>query len=493
MMPRLMVILVLTTALMGCMLSIALAYPYTTSDSIIKNALDYFNSTQEDDGRIGGYMTSEWALMAIVAAGEDPTNYGSLIDYIKNNQQQIDTDKATDIERHILTIVCMGEDPTNFTGTDYVAMLGNQFKQGQIGDPTLLNDDFWGIIALVAAGVDPSSSTIISQSVEFIKDNQNPDGGWSLYVGGDSDTDDTAAAIMALIAAGVDPSSDEIEKGFDYIKSCQDSTGGFYSDPSFGTQPSTESTAWVISAILAAGEDPTSVEWTNSGNNPVDFLLGMQDNDGAFFHLPDVRSTPVMSTSYAVIALCGKWYPVVRSTTTISEPSYTVSEPETTIWADKVKVRVGESINVSVYYNDVEERRWRPLPGAEVMVGGETYITNSEGQVTIIFTTPGIYELIATKAHYKTSEKFVVEVLPQQTEEEIKIEKTIGSETPELIEINRTKMSSLNSTSPLNPTISTQESSSNTKSTNSNGEKSPLPFQLTLIAIAIVVMLRWFK
>jgi|Deesub1362A_J573_1020465.scaffolds.fasta_scaffold00272_40 hypothetical protein len=481
MMPRVMVILVLTTALMGC----ALAYPYTTSDPIIKNALDYFNSTQEDDGRIGGYMTSEWALMAIVACGEDPTKYGSLIDYIKNNQQQLDTDKATDIERHILTIVCMGEDPTNFTGTDYVAMLGNEFKQGQIGDPSLLNDDYWGIIALVAAGVDPSSSTIISQTVEFIKDNQNPDGGWSWYVGGDSDTDDTAAAIMALIAAGVDPSSDEIKDGFDYIKSCQDSTGGFCSDPSFGTQPSTEATAWVISAILAAGEDPTSGEWTNSGNNPVDFLSSMQDADGAFFHLPNVRSQPELVTSYAVIALCGKWYPVFINTTTIPEPSYTVSKPETTIWADKVKIVAGESINVSVYYNDVETRRWRPLPGAEVRVGNDVYITDSNGQVKITLTLPGIYELVATKTYYQTSEKFKVEVLPQPSKEEIEIEKSVGEGTPELIEIYSSDMSS--EVSSLNVSNGSAQNPDTTKKT----EKSPLPFSLTILAIILV--LRWLK
>ncbi|MHC1592601.1 MAG: PKD domain-containing protein, partial [Methermicoccaceae archaeon] len=68
-------------------------------------------------------------------------------------------------------------------------------------------------------------------------------------------------------------------------------------------------------AISSTGENPTAGGWTEGGNDPVDYLLTMQDSDGAFFHLPNVRSSPVMSTSYCTIALLGKRIPVVSSST----------------------------------------------------------------------------------------------------------------------------------------------------------------------------------
>lgn len=421
----------MTLLLMASVLALpcATAYPLQVNDSMIANALYYLHSEQQSSGKIGGYAVSEWAVMAITAAGEDASSANwtsssgsSLADYILLNQNQVNTDLATDVERHILTLLCLGVDPKNSSGIDYVQKLGDLYRQGQIGDPSLLNDDFWGVIALVAAGVDPSSSTIIKESVQFIKDNQNADGGWSMNVGGSSDTDDTAIAVLALLMAGEPTTSEEVKRGMQFIRDSQDASGGFVSDPSFGTSPTSGATSWAIWAILAMGESPTSSEWTKGGNDPVDFLMSMQDSDGAFFHLPNVRGNTVMSTSYAIIALLGKRVPVVSSSTPTPEPSYTLVFPETTIWADRASVYAGELFTVFVYYYD--EGRWRPLPGAEVSDGEQVLITDTSGSLLMSIPTPGTYTLRASKKYYNSSE-FRIEVLSPPTEVQQEVERAL--------------------------------------------------------------------
>ncbi|HIH69516.1 prenyltransferase/squalene oxidase repeat-containing protein [Methermicoccus shengliensis] len=431
----------MTLLLMASMVTFpcATAYPLQANDSVIANALYYLHSQQKSSGKIGGYALSEWAVMAITAAGENASSANwtvggnSLADYILANQHLVDTDLATDVERHILTLLCLGVDPRNSSGIDYVQKLGDLYKQGQIGDPSLLNDDFWGVIALVAAGVDPSNSTIIKDSVQFIKDNQNADGGWSMNVGGPSDTDDTAIAVLALLMAGESTTSDEVKRGMQFIRDSQDASGGFVSDPSFGTSPTSEATSWAIWAILAMGESPTSGEWTKN-DNPVDFLKSMQDSDGAFFHLPNTRSSPVMSTSYAIIALMGKRIPVVSSSTPTPEPSYTLVFPETTIWADRASVYAGEQFTVFVYYYDAG--RWRPLPGAEVSAGGQVLVTDTSGTLSMNITTPGTYTLRASKRYYNSSE-FRIEVLSPPTEVQQEVERMLEKHSkPSMLYMN---------------------------------------------------------
>jgi len=431
-----MLLLVVSVLAFPC----ATAYPLQANNSLIANALYYLHSEQQSSGKIGGYVVSEWAAMAITAAGENASGANwtvggnSLADYILLNQNQVNTGLATDVERHILTLLCLGVDPKNSSGIDYVQKLGDLYKQGQIGDPSLLNDDFWGVIALVAAGVDPSNSTIIKDSVQFIKDNQNADGGWSMNVGGSSDTDDTAIAVLALLMAGEPTTSEEVKKGMQFIKDSQDASGGFVSDPSFGTSPTSEATSWAIWAILAMGESPTSSEWTKGGNNPVDFLMSMQDSDGAFFHLPNIRGNTVMSTSYAVIALMGKRVPVVSSSTPTPEPSYTLVFPDTTIWADRASVYAGETFTVFVYYREGGE--WHPLPGAEVSVGGKVLTTGTSGSLSMNITTPGTYTLRATKRYYNSSE-FRIEVLSPPTKTQQDVEKALEKHfKPGMLDMN---------------------------------------------------------
>ncbi len=311
-------------------------YPLSSSDTEIASALDYLRNNQTIQGDIGGFATSAWVTMAIATAGEDPHdwkagNNSSIVDYLATSAGNATS--VTDYARMTLAIVAADEAPTSFGGRDFVNLLKGQYNSGQIGDTSLLNDDFWGVMALISAG-ESSSSEIVANSVAFIKDNQNGDGGWSWGVGQGSDVDDTACAVMALIAAGESSSSNAIANGLIYIKSQQADNGGFLS---WGTtNPSTNS--WAIDAIVAAGQNPTSSYWTKNNNTPIDDLLGFQDTTNGSF--PDWQGNPSSwTTAYAIPALLGEPYPVK-----ILEPEKRVQVyvriegQSSTIWSGNVTV-----------------------------------------------------------------------------------------------------------------------------------------------------------
>ncbi|MCK5031478.1 MAG: terpene cyclase/mutase family protein, partial [Thermoplasmatales archaeon] len=273
-------------------------YPYQPTNDIIIQALDYLRNQQISDGSIGGFSISAWAAMAISAAGEDPNDWSDLVEYLRENVNRIDENKATDWERQTLAIVACNEDPRSFDGIDYLAKIENFYDGDQIGSSANLYDDFFGILSLVSGGVDKDSSIVQTVRV-FIKEKQNENGGWG-------DVDSTAAAIMALVATGEYSNSECITDALSYVKTTQAESGGF---KSWGTE-NTASTAWAVMAIVAAGQNPTSIEWKHSGNSAIDFLLSLQQENGAFNWSAHQNMSPEWMTSYAILALLGKPYPV---------------------------------------------------------------------------------------------------------------------------------------------------------------------------------------
>jgi len=349
---RLVTILLISALLLPCLLAApamaAGAYPYSATEAVVSDAMDYLRWQQDNTGKISDFATSAWAVMAIAAAGEDPDNWKvgshpSIVDYLATNAATATA--ANGYSRMILAIAAADEDPTDFGGRDFVTLLEAEHVSNQIGDASLLNDDFWGVMALVSAGRDPATSTIILGSVAFILANQDEvDHGWSWGVGQDSDVDDTAAAIMALIAAGQSPSSAAVSNGLAYIKTTQMENGGFNSWGA--TNADTNSRG--ICAIAAAGQDPTSAGWeSGAGNDPVDNLFTFQQDgggdDGAFYWQDGTPGTSAAgTTASAIIALLGDYFPIAVLEPEPPEPGVTVNvriEGENAnIWDDSVTV-----------------------------------------------------------------------------------------------------------------------------------------------------------
>jgi len=303
-------------------------FPLSVSDSEIVNALQYLRNKQQSDGSIGGFSVSAWTTMAVASAGQDPNewkkNENSIVDYLINNRNSLDEEKVTDISRFILAMTAANRNPRNINGFDYIAILENKIVNKQFGDESMYNDDFWAILALISAKVDAGSSHI-QDSANFIKSHQNSDGGWS-WTDGESDVDNTATAIMALIAAGENKQSTTILNGLQYLEDQLSETGGF----SFMGDPNAASDSWGIMALVAANINPSDQEWVRDDVSPVDHLLSLQNPDGSFSWITGQEGSAWI-TSYTIPALLGKKYPI--TSTEMSEQVYVrIEDADETVW-----------------------------------------------------------------------------------------------------------------------------------------------------------------
>lgn len=310
----------------------SLIYADTSTDS----GIDYLKSKQDSNGQITGGSFSDaspWAAIAFGANGIDVSNIkngdNSLKDYLQNNGPST-SESAAEWEKWILAIVASGGNPYNFGGVDYVTTLKSSpfYNSNQIGDTNGVNDDWFGVMALVAAGVG-NSDTVLTDAVSFIIAKQNGDGGWGYAVDADSDSNDTAAAIQALVAAkniGVtnDGLDDSINNAKTYLLSTRHaSTGGFlYDTMPWSTDPDIYSTSWALMSLNVLGME-SSTEATSAKT----WLLSQQSNDDSGFLALDWNTFTYVSNSSAtadtLTALSGKGWVVSVYIPTDTSPSPT--------------------------------------------------------------------------------------------------------------------------------------------------------------------------
>jgi len=243
---------------------------------------------------------------------------------------------AIDYAAPILAITAIGQDPRVFPSTNYIATLKSYHTENQIGDSVMLNDDCFGILALVSAG-ESLDDTVIVDSKNFIFSHQNDDGGWGFSTTANSDTNMTAAAILALISAGIDSSDSRIQNALSFLQTSQNDDGGFsyYSNSSSDSS----STAWVIWALNALDIDSNSL--SKSDHTPVSYLESNQSEQGFFKYQNNSSgedSFSVMTTVYAVIALQSKKLPlnIVANDTSAQKFSFRIEGSEETICLGEV-------------------------------------------------------------------------------------------------------------------------------------------------------------
>ena len=151
---------------------------------------------------------------------------------------------------------------------------------------------------MISSGVSKDSS-IIKSLCNYVKNRESNNGGWG-------NVDTTSVAIMALIAGGEDKNSEIIERAIAFIKTKQNENGGF----EYIGNTNAATTAWAVQAIVAAGENPTSIYWEKNGSSPIDYLLNLQQEDGSFNWSENNNLNPIWMTAYAIPALLGKPYPI---------------------------------------------------------------------------------------------------------------------------------------------------------------------------------------
>ncbi len=249
---------------------------------------------------LNAHNTSAWSVMGLAALGENNIN--------ANHLKNINASDAISLTAPILAITAINQNPSTFANSDYVANLKNFYSQGQLGDPSLLNDDIFGLLALVAAGENTQSEIITSLKNNIIE-HQNADYGWGFMIGANSDTNMTAAAIIALKASQIDANHNGLQNAWQYLRNQQQADGGFTYDNASQNSDSA-STAWVLWS-LNAWQIPSS-EFIKNGNNPTTYLENLQSNEGYFLYQSGGQVdnfTPTVS-AYAALALSQHTLPI---------------------------------------------------------------------------------------------------------------------------------------------------------------------------------------
>jgi len=226
-----------------------------------------------------------WITQGLAAADADDIN----IDYIDPST----TDLMT-ASKYLLALASVETQDVEIVN-QLIATILNNYNNNQLGDTSLLNDDFWGLMALSAAEDDTYQDNIKN----FILDNQNPDGGWSWTPGGSSDSNDTAAAVMALLETDLTAASPEIINAITYLNTTKNEDNGFGYDEASDSDGA--STAWIISALYKAGIDTS---------DSIIFLNSLKQGDGSYLWMPGDASGSVLVTAYALVALSASTYPV---------------------------------------------------------------------------------------------------------------------------------------------------------------------------------------
>jgi len=320
---RLLAPIIILFTVSSCVSACSSPFPLGIADKIVTSGVNALVESRSEDGSIGSYTDTAWAVMGIVASGKnlETISSPSPLGYLeRNNDELLDSFNLTaDLARNTLAIIAAGKSPFSFgygnetiPDGNYIEAIKNQHDGHQFGPSESINEDFWAVTALIAAGVS-ADDAIIAKTVEYIIECQGDDNGWSwaapcnewYYA---SDPDNTAAAIIAFANCGYTADDEPVAKALDYLKSTQGENGGFMS---YGIE-NASSTAWTVTALNALGLDP--VTWEVNGNNPVSYLVDLQNPDGSFsFASPMPEGYLEMAektTADCIIALTGNTYPV---------------------------------------------------------------------------------------------------------------------------------------------------------------------------------------
>ncbi len=300
---------------LALLLAVALIAPVFAQDDAdpALMALDYLDSVQNADGGFpSGYApesdlsTTTDAILAFVAAGQDPNAVLSpdMANpyYFLGQQVEGETVMAAGQLAKVATaVVAGGKDVTAFGGHNLVDdLLALQDESGLFGTGAF--EHCLSLIALENAGVE-----LPGGAVEAAVSAQAEDGGWGFAADQASDTNTTAVCVQAL---ALTDQIDAVDAALTYLESIQNDDAGWpYQNPSdYGTDSDANSTALVTEALLAAGED--RADW----NNPQEWLLSLQNEDGGFGYQTTMPDSNILATVAVIPALEGvtltAWAPV---------------------------------------------------------------------------------------------------------------------------------------------------------------------------------------
>ncbi len=285
-------------------------------------ALNWLHDQQENDGGYGSQGNTAESHLAVAAnrlpaagwisAGNSLVDYWSLASNSANNAADFAAGNAGKAGKLAVAVAGARGNPQDFTasGLNLGLSLTNYYSPTTGAfDPNNNINQMWAILGWRAIYTDTQPLT--STATQFLLTQSNGDGTWSWAPGLPHDSNTTALAVQALIAGGECLTSPHVTRAVNYLRSIQNSDGGFPADDGWpgSDQSDANSTAWVIQALRAANEDPFGSEWTVNGQTPLNYLLGRQLADGSLAWQDPAAGSNMFATQQAVAGLLGRSFP----------------------------------------------------------------------------------------------------------------------------------------------------------------------------------------
>jgi prenyltransferase beta subunit len=231
----------------------------------------------EPGGAADAALTS-WAVLGLAAAGQQAP--GSLA-YLQSQEAALAS--ATDVALVALAEESLGAHPAALLERLQRA----ETPGGRIGGT--VNSTCWAVLAL------GRSST---QTTRWLLARQARNGGFAWAVGGQPDSNDTAAALEALRVAGVH--GRPVTRAVNFLLGYQNRDGGF--ELTHGRGSDAQSTAWAIQGLIAAGRVPPRSAFA--------YLAKLRRPDGSYRYSVKYVTTPVWVTSQVLAAVARKPFPL---------------------------------------------------------------------------------------------------------------------------------------------------------------------------------------
>jgi energy-coupling factor transport system substrate-specific component len=270
-------------------------------------AAAWLESAQNSDGGYGESTGADsaqemtgWAMLGLEAAGinpQDVTSGGnSPVTFLQEEISAVQS--PGDLARTILALEGAGVEPREFAGRNLVAaLLGKRRPDGSYEDWP--NSTAYAVLALRSAGI-----ANVADSLDWLREVQNEDGGWGDVAGSPSNADGTGAVLQALA-----PSSKAAQRAVGFLRQVQQKGGGFRLGGNGALN--TQSTAWAVEGLLAAGADPA--QFKKGGRSAYQYLEDNQAGDGHYRYSSKSDQTPVWVTGQVLVAASHKNLPLEAS------------------------------------------------------------------------------------------------------------------------------------------------------------------------------------
>lgn len=252
-------------------------------------AWDHLLSLRDDGGRWSEGLVP-YLVEAAVAGGRDPRSWPPELPLVQQLGWPADNGSYIGSLRSLYAFALANERAEEVEGRILEGFDGRQF-----GDPALLNDDAFALLALHATADrdDPRWSGWTAS----LASNQSDDGGWSWGVGGPGETDMTGIVLDAIGQEAQAGPADS-ERAAVFFATTRAPDGGHALMPG-DDAGNCDSTVWALRGLarVEGGDGASDAERRAAW----DFLLALQRDDGGFAYQPDGPANALCTAEVAAL------------------------------------------------------------------------------------------------------------------------------------------------------------------------------------------------